>query len=136
MRSGEACARLTLRLGAVQESINVEGASPQISYDSHTVDGVITGSEIQTLPLNGRNFLELAKLEPGVQPQSRISGNLTVIPVLGAPGGPSGSGTRVTVDGGSIMAPSLFGAATGFSQDLVAGFEVYGSASGQCTVFP
>ena len=49
-RSGEACARLTLRLGAVQESINVEGASPQISYDSHTVDGVITGSEIQNLP--------------------------------------------------------------------------------------
>jgi Carboxypeptidase regulatory-like domain len=59
-------ADFTLRLGAVQESVKVEGASPQISYESHTVGGVITGSEIQNLPLNGRNFLELAKLEPGV----------------------------------------------------------------------
>ena len=117
-------ADFTLRLGALQESVKVEGPSPQISYDSHTVGGVITGSEIQNLPLNGRKFLELAKLEPGVQPPTRISGNLTVIPVLGAPGGPSGSGTRVTVDGGSIMAPSLFGAAMGFSQDSVAEFQI------------
>ena len=117
-------ADFTLHLGQVQESVTVAAASPQISYETHTVGGVITGSEIQNLPLNGRNFLELAKLEPGVQPPMRISGNRTVIPVLGAPGGPSGSGTRVTVDGGSIMAPSQFGAAMGFSQDLVEEFQV------------
>ena len=86
-------ADFTLRLGVVQESVEVEAASPQISYDSHTIGGLITGSEIENLPLNGRNFLELAKLEPGVQPPTRICGNLAVIPVLGAPGGSSGSGT-------------------------------------------
>ena len=53
-----------LRLGDVKDSITVEATSPQIHYDSHSVGGVITGSEIQNLPLNGRSFLELAKLEP------------------------------------------------------------------------
>ena len=42
---------------------------------------MITGSEIQNLPLNGRKFLELAKLEPGVQPPTRISGNATEVQV-------------------------------------------------------
>src|SRR5260370_24075047 len=92
-------ADFALRLGDVKESIPVDDASPQIRYDSHSVGGVITGAEIQNLPLNGRSFLELAKLEPGVQPPWRSGGNKTQVPVLGAPGGPSGSGTRGTEGG-------------------------------------
>ncbi|MBV8906558.1 MAG: TonB-dependent receptor, partial [Acidobacteriia bacterium] len=113
-----------LSLGDVQESLTVQSSSPQIQFESHAVAGVISGSEIENLPLNGRNFLELAKLEPGVQPPARTSGNRTFIPILGAPGGPSGSGTRVTVDGGSIMTPGTFAAAMGFSQELVQEFQV------------
>lgn len=113
-----------LRLGDVKQSLTVGDSTPQIQYDTHAVSGTITGSEIQNLPLNGRNFLELAKLEPGVQQPSRTSGNRTFIPALGGPGGPSGSGTRVTVDGASIMTPAAFGASMGFSQDLVQEFQV------------
>jgi hypothetical protein len=113
-----------LRLGDVKESVTVESTTPQIQYDSQSVSGTVNGSEIQNLPLNGRNFLELAKLEPGVQTPSRATGNRTYVPVLGGPGGPSGSGTRVTVDGGSIMTPGQFGASMGFSQDLVQEFQV------------
>jgi hypothetical protein len=118
-------ADFALRLGDVKESVTVDGASPQIHYDSHTVGGVINGGEIQNLPLNGRSFLELAKLEPGVQPPSRAAGNRTYVPILGAPGGVSGRGTRVTIDGGSIMAFSpAFGSAMGFSQDVVQEFQI------------
>jgi hypothetical protein len=113
-----------LRLGDIKQSLSVGDSTPQVQYDSHSVSGTITGSEIENLPLNGRNFLELAKLEPGVQQPSRTSGNRTYIPVLGGPGGPSGSGTRVTVDGASIMTPAAFGASMGFSQDLVQEFQV------------
>src|SRR5215471_666946 len=62
-----------LRLGEVTESITVDSASPQVHYDSDTIGGVVTQSQIQDLPLNGRSFLELAKLEPGVQPPTRQS---------------------------------------------------------------
>jgi hypothetical protein len=113
-----------LPVGDVRESITVDGASPQIRYDSHSLGGVITGSEIQNLPLNGRSFLELAKLEPGVQPPSRAQGNRTYVPAMGAPGGVSGRGTRVTIDGGSIMAFSNGGSVMGLSQDVVQEFQI------------
>jgi hypothetical protein len=112
-----------LRVGEVSESVTVDGTTPQIRYDSHTVGGVVTRSQIENLPLNGRSFLELAKLEPGVQPPSRASSNRIFVPVLGAPGGNNGRGTRVTVDGGSIMAVGNGGSAMGFSQEVVQEFQ-------------
>ena len=119
-------ADFTLRVGDTKDSVTVDGASPQIHYDSHTVGGVVTQSEIQDLPLNGRSFLELAKLEPGVQPPSRSVDGRTLVPVLGAPGGggTSGSGTRVTIDGGSIMTPGYAGSRMGFSQESVQEFQI------------
>ena len=117
-------ADFALRLGEVKESVTVGDASPQIQYDSHSVGGVITQSQIQDLPLNGRSFLELAKLEPGVQPPTRAQGNRTYVPALGAPGGPSGRGTRVTIDGGSVMAFSTGGSVLGLSQDVVQEFQI------------
>ncbi len=116
-------ADFTLRVGEVNESLTVEGASPQIRHDSHSVGGLIAREQIQDLPLNGRGFLELAKLEPGVQAPSRGDNNRTFVPVLGAPMGTSGRGTRVTVDGGSIMAVGNGGSAMGFSQEVVQEFQ-------------
>jgi hypothetical protein len=51
---------LELVVGEMKDSIIVDGASPQMHYDSHTVGGLVTQSQIQDLPLNGRSFLELA----------------------------------------------------------------------------
>jgi hypothetical protein len=113
-----------LIVGGTSDSITVEGASPQIRYDSHTVGGVVTQRQIQGLPLNGRNFLELAKLEPGVQPPARSTNNRTFVPALGQPVGNSGRGTRVTVDGGSIMAVGNGGSALGLSQEVVQEFQI------------
>jgi hypothetical protein len=92
-------------------------------YDSHTVGGVVRQRQIQGLPLNWRSFLELAKLEPGVQPPARASSNRTFVPALGQPVGNSGRGTRVTVDGGSIMAVGNGGSAMGFSQEVAQEFQ-------------
>jgi hypothetical protein len=114
---------LDLRAGELKESITVEAISPLLHYDSASVGGVTTRGQIQDLPLNGRSFLELAKLEPGVQPPSRASNNRMLLPVLGAPGGNNGRGTRVTVDGGSIMAVGNGGSAMGFSQEVVQEFQ-------------
>lgn len=113
-----------LRVGDVKDSVTVDAASPQMHYDSPSVDGLITRGQIERLPLNGRSFLELAKLEPGGQATTRQNNNRTLVPVLDAPSGNSGRGTRVTVDGGSIMAIGYTGSAMGLSQEVVQEFQV------------
>jgi hypothetical protein len=113
----------TLRVGEVTESVTVEAATPQMHYDSNAVGGVVTHSQIEDLPLNGRSFIELAKLEPGVQPPSRTNSNRMLVPVLGAPG-VNVSGTTFTVDGGSITSVGVGGVQMGLSQDVVQEFQV------------
>jgi hypothetical protein len=101
---------LMLQLGGATETVTVkEDALPLIRYDHHQVGGLVSRRQIENLPLNGRSFLELAKLEPGVQPPARASSNRTFVPALGQPVGNSGRGTRVTVDGGSVFAGSSSG---------------------------
>jgi hypothetical protein len=112
-----------LRLGEVSDSVTVEAASPQMQYESASVAGLITHEQIQGLPLNGRSFLELAKLEPGVQSPVAANRNRTVVEVLGAPATNVG-GARFTVDGGSVTSVALGGAQMGFSQELVQEFQV------------
>jgi carboxypeptidase family protein len=118
---------LSLRVGEVAQQVNAATeASPQLQYDSHQVGGLISRIQIENLPLNGRNFLELAKLEPGVTNPVRASNNRIVVSALGAgiQGSPRVGYTRVSIDGASIMAISAIGAALSVSQDVVQEFQI------------
>ena len=114
-----------LRIGPSSQTITVAGATPQMRHDAYDISGVTTESQIEGLPLNGRDFLELAKLEPGALQPSRGSNNRTFVPLLVTPaGGNNGRGTRVTVDGGSVMQIGNGGAAMDFSEEVVQEFQV------------
>jgi hypothetical protein len=54
-----------LKTGGITESVVVVG-TPVLASDTSSVGQVITGQTISDLPLNGRNFLELARLATGV----------------------------------------------------------------------
>lgn len=116
-------ADFVLRLPNVSDSIIVEAGTPRMHYDSAAVSGLISLEQISALPLNGRSFLDLAKLEPGVQPPAAANRNRSVVPVLGAPASNTG-GARFTVDGGSVTSVGLGGAQLGFSQESVQEFQV------------
>ena len=115
---------LTLQVSAVSASVMVATTAPLMQYEQHQVGGLVGRKQIEDLPLNGRNFLELAKLEPGVQSPTRSGNHRVFVPALGQPVGNSGRGTRVIVDGGSIMAVGNGGSAMGFSQEVVQEFQV------------
>jgi len=115
---------LVMQVGPSTESVTVESASPQIQYESHEVNGRITRLQIQDLPVNGRNYLEFIKLEPGAQPPVKTTANRILMPLLGSPVGNNGSATRITVDGGSVMEVGNGGSALGFSQEAVQEFQV------------
>src|SRR5260370_18550779 len=54
-----------LQLGPTTESITVEAGSPVISAQDSAIGDVVESRQITELPLNGRNFTQLATLVPG-----------------------------------------------------------------------
>jgi hypothetical protein len=57
---------MTLKLASVQESVTVTGETPLIETSSSSVGGVVDVGRIESLPLNGRQFANLAATIPGV----------------------------------------------------------------------
>ncbi|MDQ6664298.1 MAG: TonB-dependent receptor [Acidobacteriota bacterium] len=58
----------TLKIGAVTESVQVSAAALAVDSETSTVGQVINTRQILDLPLNGRNYLDLARLTTGVAP--------------------------------------------------------------------
>ncbi|HLJ25815.1 MAG TPA: TonB-dependent receptor [Candidatus Angelobacter sp.] len=56
----------TLTFGSLSESITVLGGAPPVNTESSSMGTVIEGRQVTELPLNGRNFTQLALLTPGV----------------------------------------------------------------------
>jgi hypothetical protein len=57
---------ITLEVGAVEQTVEVSGEAPLLQTENAAVGQVISSQPISELPLNGRNFAQLAVLAPGV----------------------------------------------------------------------
>jgi Carboxypeptidase regulatory-like domain len=55
-----------LEVGTVTDSITIEGRSPLVQTSSSELGTTVEEEQIQTLPLNGRNFVSLTRTVPGV----------------------------------------------------------------------
>src|SRR5438046_7999499 len=55
-----------LKVASVAETVNVTGASPLIETTASSVGGIVDPRTIESLPLNGRQFANLAATIPGV----------------------------------------------------------------------
>ncbi len=58
--------KFTLGVGSEATTVNVTSAAPAVDLASSSTGEVITGRELSDLPLNGRNFTQLALLQPGI----------------------------------------------------------------------
>lgn len=114
---------LPMQVGATREIVTVEAASAQISYDSNTIDGVITRQKIQELPLNGRSFLNLAYLEPGVTVSPGTTSQYNSLFSVSVLGGDSNK-TSITIDGGNVRNAIEGNSGMNFSQEVVREFQV------------
>jgi hypothetical protein len=113
----------SLRAGGAGEVVDVVADAPVIDKQNFKIDGVITRQKIDALPLNGRNFLQLALLEPGVSVSVGNVGNANNLFNVSI-GGANSALTRITVDGGSVLDPVTGGAAQNFSTESIQEFQI------------
>ena len=95
----------SVKLEIGQESIvvDVQASAVQVNTEQATVQGVLTSTQIETLPVNGRNFLDLAQLEPGVQIQDGTNFDPTKVGYSSISfGSRFGRTARINVDGVDI----------------------------------
>jgi Carboxypeptidase regulatory-like domain len=89
-----------LEVGASSSVVEVTGQQVTVNTEQAQIAGVLNSEQIENLPVNGRNFLDLAQLEPGVQIQDGQTFDPTKTGFSSISfGGRFGRTARIEVDG-------------------------------------
>ena len=121
-----ATGNITLQVGELRETVQVvANEETQIDASRNTVSGVVTARQLEDLPANGRNFLDLAGLEPGVQvvDASTLEMTKTGFTAVSIAGG-EGRTTRIQVDGIDITDEVVGTTMQNYSLDALQGFQI------------
>ena len=108
---------VTLQLARTSSTVLVEATAAAVDASTSIVAGAVSPAEVQKIPLNGRNYLQLAMMVPGI----------TSNDVQNSPLGATDSGKlQINVDGQQVTQNS---AGTGFgqpqySQDAIDQFQI------------
>lgn len=90
----------SLQVGAANTVVEVAEQAVAVNTEQASVQGVLNREQIENLPVNGRNFLDLAQLEPGVQIQDGADFDPTKVGFSSiSVGGRFGRTARIEVDG-------------------------------------
>ena len=64
--SEEATVNLELQVGAVEQTVAVTAEAPLVNTTSGSLGGLVDERKVADLPLNGRNYIDLTLMQPGV----------------------------------------------------------------------
>lgn len=112
---------VSLRLGGQSETVQVSGVSPLLESATSSSGATILPQQIEQMPINGRNYLDLLQLVPGVAINRQQDPTLdSATPILGERGG----NAIFLIDGMPNRDEVNGGAAAQFNQDSILEFQV------------
>lgn len=103
----------TMKLAALAETLTVSGEAPLVDVTQSDLGGRVQTSQIESLPLSGRNWLELVSLVPGAR------GN----PGAVGAGTSGGDASRYQMDGLNVTGQGT-GETQSYSHETIAEFQV------------
>lgn len=93
-----------LQVGAASEQVVITAETAFLTTDNSTLSGVVESQQIEQLPLNGRNALQLEALEPGIVSTGQ-GGQFGATQVTFTSSGGRDIDTNYTLDGGINVDP-------------------------------
>jgi hypothetical protein len=121
-------ANVRLEIGSSATVVEVTGSAITINSEQAAVQDVLTAADIDQLPVNGRNFLDLATLEPGVQIQDGSTFDPTKNGYSSLSfGGRFGRTARIEVDGVDISDETVGTTTQNIPQSAIDEFQVASS---------
>ena len=124
---------VVMKVGQVSETVSVSAASVGLQTENATVGTVIDEKKVAELPLNGRSFIQLALLTPGVNPvtpgslSQRSSGGTLGQPVGMNANGARDNQNRFYYDGVEAMSYGSLSFSFSLSVDAIQEFKVESS---------
>ena len=125
--------RVDASLAISGDTISVEVAGGDVAAvdtQQAVIGGVVSSRQIDQLPLNGRNYLELARLQPGVEIAEGRGFDPTKARYTGVSiGGRAGREARITIDGIDAVDEHVGTTTLNLSQEAIQEFQVSTSSS-------
>jgi len=82
----QAVINFALEVGSTSQQVVVTGEAPMVNTQDSTLGGTVSETKMADLPLNGRNYIDLALYQPGVdQDKNQTNQAGTTFSVNGAP---------------------------------------------------
>ena len=112
---------ITLTVGSIQQNVMVGANSPLLETDTSSSGDTILPRQVESMPLNGRNYLDLLQLVPGVVINRNFpEGDDSSAPILGE----RANNAYVLIDGMPNRDEVDGGPGSQFDQDSILEFQV------------
>lgn len=117
----EAVLNFSLQVGTIEQTVSVTAELPLVNTTSGSLGGLVSQERVADLPLNGRNYIELTLLQPGIQVNKNINAQAGMTGVWFSSNGAPVRSNAYLLDG--AMMQTLMGSSTASVSGTTLGIE-------------